>query len=395
MKKILLVTLEHPPAIGGIATYCHDLARALPPDKVIVLAPAGRDQYATESEKSACDKDQPYKIVRKKLLWPKFIWPRWLRLGWHMRQIIKQEKIELIFVQHVLPSGYGAVLMKKIFKTPFLIFSHGTDLLAGTATGWKRAMVRLVARHAEQIIFNSASLKRRFLRVLPEFSAKSLVLYPCPEPAFLEPPAAAALDRLRVQYALEGKQVLISISRLDEGKGFPHLINALPKVLEKNPRLVWFIVGDGPKRELIIKLIRERNLQNIVRFVGEIPHRDLHPYYYLADLFVLLTHPDEGKEEGLGLVFLEAAAAGLPIVAGRSGGVEEAVLHEQTGLVVEATNGSQVIEAIQKLLTDRARAKQFGEAAKARIKSEFVWEEQVEKLEPWINNTENIKTQKT
>lgn len=389
MKKILLITLEHPPTVGGIATYCHDLALALAHDQVVVLAPAGRDRYATEEGKLAWDKEQPYKIIRKKLLWPKFIWPRWLRLVWTVWQIRKQEKIEIIFVQQVLPVGYVAVLMKKFFKVTFLLFSHGTDLLAPQRRGWKKKMVRLVSRRAEQIIFNSESLKRRYLRVLPEFGNKSLVLYPCPDPEFLEPPAPAELGRLKTQYALEGKQVLLSVSRLDEGKGFPHLINALPKILVHNPHLVWFIIGDGPKRDIITKLIRERNLQNVVRFVGEVSHPNLHPYYYLADLFVLLTHPDEGREEGLGLVFLEASAAGLPIVAGRSGGVEEAVLDGQTGLIVEATNGAQVIEAIAGLLERPADAKQLGKNARARITKDFVWGEQVAKLAPWINNTEN------
>jgi|SRR3989338_7091420 len=384
MKKILLITLEHPPTIGGIATYCHDLAMTLPPDQVVVLASAERDQYATKNEKLAWDKEQPYKIIRRRLLFPKFIWPRWLRLAWHIGRIVKQEKIELIFVQHVLPVGYAAILIKKFFKTPFLLFSHGTDLLAGTASGWKKKMVRLVSRQAEQIIFNSESLKGRYRRVLPEFGKKFLVLYPCPDPEFLKPPAAAELGRLKTQYALEGKKVLLSVSRLAEGKGFPHLINALPEILKKNPHLVWFIIGDGPKRDIIIKLIRERNLQNIVRFVGEVPHPNLHAYYYLADLFVLLTHPDEGREEGLGLVFLEAAAAGLPIVAGRSGGVEEAVLDGQTGLIVEATNQSEVIKAISSLLSGKAYAAGLGAAAKKRIQTEFVWEKQVGKLALWL-----------
>src|SRR3989344_152049 len=374
MKKILLITLEHPPTIGGIATYCHDLAMTLPPDQVVVLASAERDQYATKNEKLAWDKEQPYKIIRRRLLFPKFIWPRWLRLAWHIGRIVKQEKIELIFVQHVLPVGYAAILIKKFFKTPFLLFSHGTDLLAGTASGWKKKMVRLVSRQAEQIIFNSESLKGRYRRVLPEFGKKFLVLYPCPDPEFLKPPAAAELGRLKTQYALEGKKVLLSVSRLAEGKGFPHLINALPEIFKKNPHLVWFIIGDGPKRDIITKLIRERNLQNIVRFVGEVPHPNLHAYYYLADLFVLLTHPDEGREEGLGLVFLESAAAGLPVIAGRSGGVEEAVLIGQTGLVVDIYQGDKIVaDSIIELLKNEEYAKTLGMNARMRLESDFKW----------------------
>ncbi len=379
MKRTLIITLEFPPQVGGVATYVHDLANALDPGKTVVLSPKGNEVREKE-----WDSRQKYKIIRKKLLFPKFIWPRWILLLWQVRSVVKKEKIEIIFIQHVLPAGYAGILMKKLYRIPFLLFSHGTDLLAGTSTPWKKKMVTKVSESAEQIIFNSHSLQDRFMRVLPEFENKSFVLYPCPEPAFLQAPAPEILGRLRKQYALEGKQTLLSISRLDDGKGFPYLIRYMPEILKSTPNLVWFIAGDGVKKDMIIELIQKNNLQNIVRFIGEVPHEELHKYFYAADIFVLLTHPDEGREEGLGLVFLEASAAGLPIIAGRSGGVPEAVLHEQTGLVVEATNEKEVISSILKLLRDREYADQLGAAAKTRILKDFQWHEQIKLLEPWI-----------
>ncbi len=386
MKKILIISLEFPPYVGGVATYVHDLAEALDPEKTVVLAPAGKDAFTTNQQKLDWDKGKKYKIIRKKLLFPKFIWPRWTRLLWHVWRIVKKEKIEIIFVQHVLPVGYAGVVMKKLFKIPFLLFSHGTDLVAGTNTIWKKRMVVMVSRHAEQLIFNSHSLQDRYLRVLPEFEKKSFVLYPCPEPIFLEPPPRSEIEKLRRQYALEGKQTLLSVSRLDEGKGFLHMIRYMPKILEEVPNLVWFIVGGGFKSQIIIDTIRRYNLQNIVRFIGEIPHRNLHPYFYTSDVFVLLTHPKDGREEGLGLVFLEASAAGLPIVAGRSGGVPEAVLDGKTGLVVEATNETQVVSSVLKLLQEKAYAAELGKAAKERMLRDFQWPKQIKLLDPWIGD---------
>ena len=380
MKKTLIITLEYPPTIGGIATYVHDLANTLDPEKTVVLAPH-------HAEEKSWDKDQKYKVIREKLLYPKFIWPRWLKLLRVVRKIVKQEKIELIMIQHVLPVGYAGIRMKRSKKIPFLLFSHGTDLVAGTATKWKKKMMTKVSTAAEQIVFNSESLKRRYLRVLPQFEDKSLVLYPCPNPGFLKAPAEDEIEELRTRYALQGKQVMLSISRLADGKGFPHLVRMMPEILKNAPHLVWIIVGDGPKKTLVLKEIQKHNLQNVVRFVGHMPHADLKKYYYLADLFVLLTHPDEGREEGLGLVFLEAAAAGIPVVAGRSGGVEEAVLHEKTGLVLDLQRQAMVIPtAIGDLLKNSERAKEFGENAKARIRSDFQWEYQIDKLKPWITD---------
>lgn len=387
MKKTLIITLEFPPQVGGIATYVHDLADTLDPEKVIVLAPGGTDEFATAEQKAQWDAKQKYKIIRKKMLFPKFLWPRWIPLVFQVIGIVRKEKIKIIFVQHVLPVGYVGIIMKKVFGVPFLLFSHGTDLIAGTNTAWKKKMVTKVSKVAEQVIFNSNSLQDRFLRVLPQFEKKSFVLYPCPESSFLESPPREVIDNLRRQYALEGKQVLLTVSRLDEGKGFLHLIRYMPKILESVPNLVWFIIGGGWKRDMIMNAIIKNNLQNIVRFVGEIPHEQLPPYFYTSDVFVLLTHPDEGKEEGLGLVFLEASAAGLPIVAGRSGGVPEAVLDQDTGLVVEALNKEQVVPAVLKLLQEKAYARQLGMSAKARMVRDFNWPKQIKLLEPWIGDS--------
>lgn len=384
MKKTLIITLEFPPQVGGVATYVHDMANAMDSEKIIVFAPGGTDEFFSAKQKVEWDTKQKYKIIRKNMFWPKFLWPRWIPLLFQVRNIVKKEKIQVIFVQHVLPVGYAGVVMKKLFGIPFLLFSHGTDLIAGTNTAWKKKMVTRVSSVAEQIIFNSNSLQDRFLRALPQFEKKSFVLYPCPEPKFLESPSRETIDKLRRQYALEGKQTLLTVSRLDEGKGFLHLIRYMPKILESVPNLVWFIVGGGFKRDMIINAIRKYNLQNIVRFIGEIPHEELPPYFYTSDVFVLLTHPDEGREEGLGLVFLEASAAGLPIVAGRSGGVPEAVLDQETGLVVDVTNTEQVVSSILKLLQEKAYARQLGMSAKSRIIRDFNWPKQIKLLEPWI-----------
>ena len=179
--------------------------------------------------------------------------------------------------------------------------------------------------------------------------------------------------------------MILTIARMDEGKGYPHLIRILSKVLEKVPNLVWFIIGDGPKRELILKDIQKNFLQNVVRYIGMTPHAELKQFYYLADLFVLLTHPDEGREEGLGLVFLEAAAAGLPVIAGRSGGVEEAVLNGQTGIVVDIYHGDKIVaDSIIELLKNEDFAKTLGMNARIRLEADFKWKNQLKVIGRWI-----------
>ncbi len=378
MKKILLATLEFPPTIGGIATYVAQFARSLEPDRVCVYAPkiAGDKEY---------DQKEPYKIFRKKQLLS-FFWPRWILTIVHFFSIVKKEKIEIILVNHVLPLGYAAILVKKIKKIPYIVISHGTDVLYASASPWKRKMLRLVIQEAEQVVFNSESIKRRFLERLPEFEQKSVVVYPCPDTMFLSSVDVEKVEKLRRSLALQGKKVILSVSRMDIGKGFQHLVHAMPEILVREPHAVWVIVGDGPKRAEIFEAVQKLSLQNVVRFIGSVPHEELAVYYHLADLFVLLTHTAGEREEGLGLVFLEAATAGKAIVAGKSGGVEEAVIDGETGRVFDVYHEAhKVVDTIVELLGDKEKSAEYGAAGRQRIEQIFNWKIQLQKLNPWLN----------
>jgi phosphatidylinositol alpha-1,6-mannosyltransferase len=385
MKKILLATLEFPPHIGGIATYTEQFARSLPPEKVCVYAPE-------TSGDRAYDEHEAYTIIRKKpffFLW----WPRWIRTILQFLAIVKKEQIEIIAVNHVLPLGYAAWVVKKIKKIPYIILSHGTDVIYATARPWKKKMLTRLVSDAEQVVFNSESLKRRFLEHLPDYASKSTVLYPCPDVSLLAPPDASEVEELRRTLALQGKKVILSVSRLDRGKGFQHLVHALPDILKKEPHTVWVIVGDGSKRSEIFEAVQKLSLQNVVRFVGAVPHHELQKYYHLADVFVLLTHRTGDREEGLGLVFLEAAAAGIPVVAGASGGVGEAVVDGVTGRVFDVSReAGRVVDAIVELLGDEEMQQTLGEAGKKRIQDIFQWKKQLTHLEPWVGTIEYPNT---
>ncbi len=369
--KTLIITLEYPPQIGGIASYTYNLAKHLPAEEVIVYAPkiAGAPEI---------DKKNPWKTVRAKPYI--FFWPRWMKMLWDVWRLIKKENIGQIYVHHVLPVGYVAYLMSKMKKIPYTVFFHGTDLMVALKN--KKNKLKKVCYGAQKLVFNSNFLKNIFIQNFENYTQEMLVIHPCPDEIFFKPAADAELKKLKSKLALEGKKVIITAARMSDGKGYPHLIRLLPKILETVPNLVWLIVGDGPKKNEIITAIQKNFLQNVTRFIGQVPYTELPKYYQMADALVLLTHPDESSvQEAWGTAFIEAAASGLPSIAGRAGGVEEAVQDLETGLIVDVYKDQGIITAISELMKQGAYAKKMGQVGRERALAEFTWEKQLQKLE--------------
>lgn len=369
--KTLIITLEYPPQIGGIASYVHNLAQHLPPDDVVVYAPKSSLNY------TEFDSTVSYKVLRHYPYY-RFFWPRWLKMFWQIRDIVKIDKIEQIYVQHVLPVGYIAYLIKLIFKIPYTIFLHGTDLEMGALKGYQ---LGFVCRHADRIILNSGFLRKKFVSMFSDIpNSKLKIIYPCPDDNFLKKVNREKIYEILSLYALEGKKIILSVGRMDEGKGYPHLLRVLPRVVERVPNAVCVIAGDGPKHGLLVDMARKSGLQNAVRFVGNIDHHKLPAFYQIADVFVQLCHKDLHSEEGWGTVFVEAAASGLPVVAGRAGGVEESVCNNVNGKIVSAYNEDEVVSALVELLLNGDLNKQMGESGIKRARELFNWNTQILKF---------------
>jgi phosphatidylinositol alpha-1,6-mannosyltransferase len=170
------------------------------------------------------------------------------------------------------------------------------------------------------------------------------------------------------------------VARLIPGKGVATLVGLMPRIVAKVPNAVLVLVGTGPELPTILSEIQMNYLQNSVRLLGGVSPEFLPRLYQTADVFVLLTQTINGHEEAWGTVFLEAGVSGLPVVAGRSGGVPEAVQEGVTGKLVEVSNPDQVVEAIVGLLTDPVKARAMGVASRARVLEHFTWEKQLTKL---------------
>lgn len=368
---MLIITLEYPPQAGGIASYVYNYAKHATPESVVVYAPPL--PHADE-----LDKASPWKVYRRRPYWF-LVWPHWLRLFFQVFRIIRREKITRLDIHQALPGGYVGYLIKKFKKIPYTIFLHGTDLALATRGSLKLKNFKKVCANAERVVVNSEFLKKKLLEHV-EITAPITVVYPCPADTFSSPVTPEKIAKIKEQLALQGKKIILTVARMVEGKGYPHAIRMLPEILKEVPNVVWLMIGLGPKQQEIFDAVHKHYLQNVVRFLGQISFADLPTYYQASDVFVLLTHPDEGMEEGWGTVFLEAGASGLPVVAGRSGGVEEAVENGVTGVVVDVHQDKAVIKAIVDLLKNPEWARQMGEAGKKRVAEEFTWDNQLSKL---------------
>jgi phosphatidylinositol alpha-1,6-mannosyltransferase len=387
MKKLLIATIEFPPQKGGIANYLAGLAGALPMDRVAVLASKydGAENFDSRAR---------YKIYRKNLIsrMP-LVWPRWLPLLFHLWRTARREKTEAILVGQVLPVGTAAMILNKFLRLPYFVSCHGMDILTAAESLRKKKLLNKILEQTSGVVANSEFTKNELLKLaVPE--NKISVVYPCPHtknfgvgacPDEKEGIGEEKILEIKNRLGLADKKIILTVGRLVERKGQDKVIEALPAILEKIPNALYVIVGDGPEKEKLQVLSSKLQVENNILFTGEISEEKKTAFYQLCDVFVMIPRQIGPDVEGFGTVYLEANQFGKPVVAGRSGGVAEAVVDGATGLVVDPENINQIAEAVIKVLTDESLGKKLGEQGRERVEKEFGWEKQVEKIERLIS----------
>ena len=370
MQKTLLITIDFPPQKGGVATYLSNLCQNLDQGKIIVLA----------NKQEGCehfDNRQSYKIIRTKFFYRLF-WPAWLRTMRIVKKVIRQENIEQVFISHVLPMGYIALLL----KLPYIVSLHGYDVLNAQKTAWKKYWLLKILDKAKAIIVNSSFTRNEVLK-LGIGDNKITIVYPCPN---INPQNLIPAERQALQSELElhGKKVLLSVGRLVPRKGFDKVIEALPEVIKQVPNLVYLIVGNGKDKDRLQELALQLKVLDHVTMCRDIPDTNLPSYYDIADVLIMPARQIGSDIEGFGIVYLEANAFSKPVIAGKSGRVGDAVLDGQTGILVDPENVNQIAQAITKLLTDSDYALKLGQQGKVRVENDFQWQRQILKLKDLI-----------
>jgi phosphatidylinositol alpha-1,6-mannosyltransferase len=242
-------------------------------------------------------------------------------------------------------------------------------------------VLRRIARAADYLTYVSQPVLAALERVIPEGTTEFVRVSPAvnagafdPRPA--EPTAARARLAAEMGLNLGAGPVVVCVSRLVKLKGQDTLLQAWPRVLREHPDATVVLVGGGPRREALEKLAARLGITESVRFVGALPHPQIPPVLTAADVGVLLTRPVAGGlvAEGMPTVVIEASAAALPVVVGRTGGAVESVQEGVTGFLVDPLDVQDVAARINQLLADPARAAAMGAAGRAWVASAWNWE---------------------
>ncbi|WP_283133776.1 glycosyltransferase family 4 protein [Rhizohabitans arisaemae] len=361
MSRILFVTNDFPPRPGGIQVFVHALTLRRPPGSVVVYAPAWRGA-------AAFDARQPYPVIRH----PSTVMLPVGSVARRAARIAARFGCDTVVFGAALPLGLLAPELRKAGIRRIIAISHGHE--AGWASWFPATrMLRRIGSSVDVITYLGEYTRVRLARAVPG-RTRLARLAPGVDTRVFRPGAGGAVIRRR--YGLGGRPVVVCVSRLVPRKGQDTLIRCWPRVLARVPEAALLVVGGGPYRRRLERLAATLGVGASVTFAGSVPWSELPAHYDAGDVFAMpcRTRLFGLDVEGLGIVYLEAAATGLPVVAGASGGAPDAVLPGETGHVVDGRSPDAVAGALVGLLTDEAHAKAMGEKGRAWIEREWHWD---------------------
>ena len=347
---IKLLTMEYPPTRGGAGTYCEELAHATNElgMKIEVFVPSG-----SHSNSSV-----------KRIQFP-FNGSQDWRCSWKIKQFLKSQNLKE-FTLHVADPGALRAMLRFGWAIPrparLMITIHGSEI------------PKFSRNPLEHIFFRNFLIRANKIHVLSKYNKEELIQF-CPqlEDRILLLPGAPAREILPTTNPLQNRNyrknqlVLLCVGRIHPRKGQWELLRAIDQLPDNlKQRLTCRFIGPQTKRAYVAKVMeKSRSVGCEVEWLGDLSNKGLHLAYEEADLFSLTAMPTTDSVEGFGIVYLEASANGLPIIAHRIGGVEDAVIDGQTGLLSEPSMPEQLVENISKLLENSELRESMGKAGLA------------------------------
>jgi len=353
MKKAI-VTMDYKPDEGGISEYWSHLFSFLPKDQFMLVAPLANIDSDLES------------VIRIEFFYKK-IWPKWLKLFFELKKIIKKFNIYHLVAGQILPVGTVCYLLKKLhYIDSYSLSCHSMDI--SHLRSHKKLLAKLIFLSANKVIVNSHYTKNLVKKY--GYTGTIDIVYPAPQ---ILP--AQGIDLSTKYDWLSDQPMLLSVGRLVKRKGVDKVIAALPQIWQQFPTVHYIILGEGQDRDYLTNLIATLPSEQAVKIhlLGQVEVVELVSWYRAADVFVLPSRDIQGDIEGFGMVNIEAATYGLPIIVGQVGGVPETVLNNISGFSIDGNNIELLVDKIIDLLDHPDKLKKMGQIGSDFSKN-FSWE---------------------
>lgn len=376
--RILLIAFDYRPRVGGVSTCSYELASALSKEENIeikVLAP-----------KQPGDKefDNHNLFETKRINVPQRSYTAIPSLFFEIFSETKNYKPDLIINMLWMPEAIATYFSSLFTKVPYTVVAHGVEILETRSSLKKRIRAKLsplkslVLSKASHVYPVSNYTKLKVLEGTNVSEKKVHVIKNGVNP--VEFSQTDDIERIKQRHNITNQKVFITITRLVPHKGVDKAIEAFAKVRDKNFK--YLIGGTGPYRSYLEELVKVYKLEEQIIFLGRVSDEDLKSYYSAADMLVLLSRfePNIPSVEGFGLVFLEAAACGTPSLAGRSGGIEDAVIDGETGILVDPTNTKDISIKLEGVISGSTDLQKLSVASKEHAIKNMTWSHMAKRL---------------
>jgi phosphatidylinositol alpha-1,6-mannosyltransferase len=361
MTRTLVVTNDFPPRAGGIQAFVHGLAVRQPAGSLVVYAPAW-------SGAEAFDAQQPFEVVRH----PTSLMLPVPAVARRAAELVRSHGCDTAWFGAAAPLGLLAPALRRAGVQRVVAQTHGHEV------GWAqlpaaRQMLRRIARGADVVTYLGEYTRRRLAAAVDGLTDLQR-LPPGVDTDVFHPDVDGT--EVRARLGLGNRPVVVCVSRLVPRKGQDVLIRALPEIRRRVPGAALLLVSGGPDAPRLQRLAVQTGVADDVVFTGSVDWADLPRYYAAGDVFAMpcRTRRRGLDVEGLGIVYLEASATGLPVVGGDSGGAPDAVREGETGHVVNGRSVAEVADRVATLLADRELAAKMGKAGRAWVEDEWRWD---------------------
>src|SRR5437660_3453253 len=383
MAKTLLLTDEFPPMQTGVARMMGEIARRYPRGDLIVSTGQHRDSHEVDAQFSNALIDRlPLSTKALRNLAGLLFWSR------RVASLARQHRPRFVWCDSIRPSAYAAKWAHERVGTKYGVLVHGGDVLRELHqihhSRWARKTAKALLGSAVAVVANSQWTREQAQKVLRELGLDPLAEHVKVVPLGTDPeqfkPGLDTRD-VRARYRLNGDLWAVTVARLEPYKGVDTALRAVAAARNGGRDLHYLVIGEGKKGKEYKKLARELGIGDAVRFTGNVPDRDLPALYNTAQVYLGVSRrADATRVEGFGVALAEASACGLPVIAGQSGGLAEAIKDGDTGFVVEPTDVDAVTVALQRLLADQLLARRVGQAARQAVESYYNWDRVVRDL---------------